>query len=117
MTLLECSKLDGLGGKAPQLRSWHAATVLPIAGKRCVLVHGGFDGEDVMGDAHVLDLDSKKWVDVSTTIAVSARAGHTAVVSGDGLAVHFFGGGDNEGTFFNDVTSIPTATIAAALEN
>ena len=115
MTLLECAKLDGLGGTAPHLRSWHAATMLPIAGTRCVLVHGGFDGEEVMGDAHVLDLDNKKWVDVSATIGLSARAGHTAVVSDDGLSVLFFGGGDNEGTFFNEVTSVSTANIAAAI--
>ena len=36
--------------------SWHAAVVLPIDGRRLVLVHGGYDGAKALSDSFVLDM-------------------------------------------------------------
>ena len=62
-------------------------------------------GNKALGDSYVLDMDKNKWTDVSAQIKLSPRAGHTAITveQGGALSIVFFGGGDNEEGFFNDV--------------
>lgn len=108
LTMLEFARLS-LAGTAPSCRSWHAATKLPFTDRRCLLVHGGYDGDNALNDAFVLDLDRERWIDVSDQFVVSARAGHAAVATtcADGsVRVSLFGGGDNDGGFFNDVSAV-----------
>jgi len=104
ITLLEFTNVTATG-PSPSMRSWHAAVALPVNGRRLVLIHGGYDGDKALGDSYVLDMDNNKWTDVSAQIKLSPRAGHTAITveQGGALSIVFFGGGDNEEGFFNDV--------------
>lgn len=78
MTMLEFTKLE-LGGDTPPPRSWHVSINLGLPGRRCVLVHGGYDGEEALKDAYVLDMDANKWIDVSAAFPSKARAGEQSI--------------------------------------
>jgi len=92
--------------------SWHTATLLPNGS---IFVYGGFDGNDASNDAFVLSGVSTtpsephqlKWTKVSTALLASARAGHTCTLSSDAEHLVVFGGGDNEGRYFNGTDIFP----------
>ena len=143
-------------------RSWHIAIPMTVNGHSCILVHGGYDGDQVrvgrfswrapaaslkltpppfrpaqaLNDVYLLDLDDMAWRPYEHSIFASPRAGvfrrparldrarvlrlgplscshlplptgHTAAILGD--HAHVFGGGDNEGRFFNSFDMLPLA--------
>jgi len=66
------------------------------------------------------DVDNLTWTTVEIEPAIQARTGHTAVCcpcrfkSRDYNTVLLFGGGDNEGKFFNDLFCISVPTSIAS---
>lgn len=93
-------------GCLPSPRSWHASAVLP---KQRIFIHGGYDGNQILTDSFIFDLALLTCTAVKTSNKLTARAGHVAMylpVEGDQEGeeeIVVFGGGDNEGEYFNDL--------------
>jgi hypothetical protein len=49
------------------------------------------------------------WRKVTAALLPSGRAGHTVTATPAGIAI--FGGGDNEGRWFDGTTVVPYATV------
>jgi hypothetical protein len=49
------------------------------------------------------------WRKVTAALLPSGRAGHTVTATPAGIAI--FGGGDNEGRWFDSTTVVPYATV------
>ncbi|XP_015251388.1 PREDICTED: tip elongation aberrant protein 3-like [Cyprinodon variegatus] len=115
-------------GKAPSPRSWHGSAVLS---ENKFLIHGGYNGNNALGDAFIFDIDTNSWTELKLPQLSVPRAGHSIItmetparhgyseeksskssVSSRTLLV--FGGGDNEGTFFSDLISISVEELLAA---
>eukprot|EP00037_Helgoeca_nana_P027250 m.311280 g.311280 ORF g.311280 m.311280 type:complete len:77 (+) comp27446_c0_seq1:1501-1731(+) len=62
--------------------------------------------------AHILDLDEKRWYDVTKAFEFAPRAGHTVVYCEAEDSLLFWGGGDND-AYFSDMHAVPLATITA----
>eukprot|EP00051_Salpingoeca_urceolata_P008483 m.106387 g.106387 ORF g.106387 m.106387 type:complete len:548 (-) comp15773_c0_seq1:74-1717(-) len=106
LSTFEFSKLQPTG-QAPSPRSWHVACVLPKhLGEQRLLVYGGYDGEDALSDAFVLDLKANSWHKVRTPLFPAPRAGLAGFVDPRTESVAFWGGGDNEGNFFQDLLQL-----------
>ncbi|XP_013412282.1 acyl-CoA-binding domain-containing protein 5 [Lingula anatina] len=105
MGFVEWTK-PNVNGTPPAPRSWHAACAL--TGKR-VLIHGGYDGNNAMDDSFIFNLDTMAWTCVNIDFGIPARVGHTIQClpykneNQDKEEILIFGGGDNEGSFFNDL--------------
>ena len=67
MELMEFEPLV-VAGVPPSPRCWHVAITLPIPGRQLMLVHGGFNGEETLSDAHILDFDQRKWSPLPATL-------------------------------------------------
>ncbi|KAM6894334.1 kelch repeat-containing protein [Lycodopsis pacificus] len=119
-------------GKAPSPRSWHGSAVLSDTK---FLIHGGYNGNNALSDAFIFDIDTNIWTEVTLPQLSVPRAGHAIITmdtanphcfSGDdedaGLdagsvtrTLLVFGGGDNEGNFFSDLTTVAVEDLLAAI--
>ncbi|KAH3852352.1 hypothetical protein DPMN_094858 [Dreissena polymorpha] len=96
-------------GTPPSPRSWHASC--PLSNNRLV-IHGGYNGDFALGDTHVFNLDKLSWTRVSVESAPCARVGHKALCvpyrhdNEEEDEIIIFGGGDNDGAYFDDLHSI-----------
>eukprot|EP01137_Pigoraptor_chileana_P013763 Opistho-2@67642 len=102
-------------GSPPSPRSWHSAVALP---DRKIVVSGGFDGENSLDDAHILDLDTMAWsaLSPSSEIFRRPRAGHvtclaTSEVASGAPAVVVSGGGDNNDFFYPGAQTVPVSLV------
>ncbi|KAM4714912.1 kelch repeat-containing protein [Anableps anableps] len=117
-------------GKAPSPRSWHGSAVLS---ETKFLIHGGYNGNNALGDAFIFDIDTNTWTKLKLPQLSLPRAGHSIITmatpAGHGHSedeesmsssssvrrtLLVFGGGDNEGTFFSDLTSVSVEELLDA---
>ena len=106
------------------MRSWHTANRIP--GTRTLVIAGGYNGNDVsiysitplwrpyspcqaLTDSFILDLDKHTWAPTKEHVLDKPTAGAASVVDGDAVAV--FGGGDNEGQFYNTIKSTKLSAL------
>ncbi|XP_035263776.1 kelch repeat-containing protein [Anguilla anguilla] len=110
-------------GTPPSPRSWHGCAVLSDSK---FLVHGGYNGNDALADTFIFDTASSSWTTVvNPSLSAVPRAGHSIITMANtyteesmedeeqimGLepcpqTLLIFGGGDNEGSFFSDLTTL-----------
>ncbi|XP_037532668.1 kelch repeat-containing protein [Nematolebias whitei] len=115
-------------GKAPSPRSWHGSAVLSDTK---FLIHGGYNGNNALSDAFVFDTESSTWTELTLPRLSVPRAGHSIITmetpgrrptseqggdvaasfGSDGRTLLVFGGGDNEGDFYSDLTSVPMEEV------
>ncbi|KPP66644.1 kelch repeat-containing protein-like [Scleropages formosus] len=116
--LMEFSAVN-TSGPSPSPRSWHGCAVLS---ESKFLVHGGYSGNAALNDTFVFNAETSCWsAVVNTQLSAAPRAGHSIITmakpSKQGSAVDeeqegpeqtllVFGGGDNEGGFFSDLTTV-----------
>ncbi|XP_014190792.1 kelch repeat-containing protein isoform X1 [Haplochromis burtoni] len=116
-------------GNPPSPRSWHGSAVLSDTK---FLIHGGYNGNNALSDAFVFDIDTNSWTEVSAPELSVPRAGHSIItmetaghrcfseededadVNG-GRALLVFGGGDNEGNFYSDLTTVAVEELLGAI--
>ncbi|XP_019111175.2 kelch repeat-containing protein [Larimichthys crocea] len=119
-------------GKAPSPRSWHSSVVLSDTK---FLIHGGYNGNNALSDTFIFDIDTSSWTEVRLPQLSVPRAGHSIITMEtashlrfldesedagvDGGAVSrtllVFGGGDNEGNFYSDLTTVAVEEVLAAI--
>uniref|UniRef100_A0A3B4YMY8 Kelch repeat-containing protein n=1 Tax=Seriola lalandi dorsalis TaxID=1841481 RepID=A0A3B4YMY8_SERLL len=116
-------------GKAPSPRSWHGSAVLSDTK---FLIHGGYNGNNALSDTFIFDIDSNSWTEVSLPQLIVPRAGHSLITmdtvsrhpfSEDdedvdmdaGRTLLVFGGGDNEGNFYSDLTTVAVEELLSAI--
>ncbi|KAM7366121.1 hypothetical protein PAMP_015589 [Pampus punctatissimus] len=110
-------------GKAPSPRSWHGSAVLSDTK---FLIHGGYNGNNALSDTFIFDTDTSNWTEVMLPQLSVPRAGHSIITMETTGRHHFseeagdvcmdagscsrtllvFGGGDNEGNFYSDLTTV-----------
>ncbi|XP_066536407.1 kelch repeat-containing protein [Hoplias malabaricus] len=109
-------------GSSPSPRSWHGCAGLSDSH---FLVHGGYNGNDALNDSYIFNTDTSCWTSLTLPRITSVpRAGHsiitmaTACTKGSSAeqqefsetspqTLLIFGGGDNEGSFFSDLVTVP----------
>ncbi|CAL8241682.1 unnamed protein product [Merluccius merluccius] len=121
-------------GKAPSPRSWHGCVALSDTK---FLVHGGYNGHIALNDTFIFDIDTNGWTEVTHPQLSVPRAGHSIIsmaMSGDGRwgsqssgveeeeggasrSLLVFGGGDNEGHFYSDLTVLSIEELLGAVEH
>ncbi|CAB1345603.1 unnamed protein product [Coregonus sp. 'balchen'] len=113
-------------GDRPAPRSGHSACV--IQGK--IYVFGGWDTPLCFNDMYMLDLDTNTWTELVHPQLSVPRAGHsiiTMALANQNLSFEddcndrnsdrthktllVFGGGDNEGNFYSDLTTLTVAKL------
>ncbi|KAF1380495.1 hypothetical protein PFLUV_G00164370 [Perca fluviatilis] len=117
-------------GKAPSPRSWHGSAVLSDTK---FLIHGGYNGNNALSDTFIFDIDANSWTEVTLPQLSVPRAGHSIITmetdghhrfSGQDEDVDagsisrrllVFGGGDNEGNFYSDLTTVAVEDLLAAI--
>ncbi|XP_028999093.1 kelch repeat-containing protein [Betta splendens] len=119
-------------GKAPSPRSWHGSAVLSDTK---FLIHGGYNGNNALSDAFIFDTDSNSWTEVKLPQLAVPRAGHSIITMETGGHPRFsendgdaamdpvpvggtllvFGGGDNEGNFYSDLTTVAVEELLGAV--
>ncbi|RVE60573.1 hypothetical protein OJAV_G00182390 [Oryzias javanicus] len=112
-------------GKAPSPRSWHGSAVLSDAK---FLIHGGYNGNNALSDAFIFDIETNSWTEVALPQLSVPRAGHSIITMETGSHHGFreegesgrktllvFGGGDNEGNFYSDLTTVAVEELLDAL--
>ncbi|XP_028419962.1 kelch repeat-containing protein isoform X1 [Perca flavescens] len=119
-------------GKAPSPRSWHGSAVLSDTK---FLIHGGYNGNNALSDTFIFDIDTNSWTEVTLPQLSVPRAGHSIITmetdghhrfSGQDEDVDVdagsvsrrllvFGGGDNEGNFYSDLTTVAVEDLLAAI--
>ncbi|XP_042368481.1 kelch repeat-containing protein [Plectropomus leopardus] len=120
-------------GKAPSPRSWHGSAVLSDTK---FLIHGGYNGNNALCDTFVFDTDTNSWTEVKLPQLSVPRAGHSIITmetaghhhrfseeDGDvdmdagsvSRALLVFGGGDNEGNFYSDLTTVAVEELLGAI--
>lgn len=124
--LMEFSKVK-TSGKAPSPRSWHGSAVLTDTK---FLIHGGYNGNNALSDAFIFDIDTNHWTEVALPQLSTPRAGHSIIametaghlplIKGEDdmnatRTLLVFGGGDNEGQFYSDVTTVAVKDLLVAL--
>lgn len=94
-------------GTVPSPRTWHASQLL--SDKRRFCVYGGFNGARALDDLFIFSSVDNSWTKLFYPGLV-CRAGHDVIrrnienESGEKLLV--FGGGDNDGHFYNDIATL-----------
>nr|XP_057924766.1 kelch repeat-containing protein isoform X2 [Doryrhamphus excisus] len=114
--LMEFSTVQ-TSGKAPSPRCWHGSAVLS---NTKFLIYGGYNGNNALSDAFVFDTDTNIWTEVTLPQLSVARAGHSFITmemdqASGSKTLLVFGGGDNEGTFYADVTTVTAEELLALL--
>ncbi|XP_019718764.1 kelch repeat-containing protein [Hippocampus comes] len=120
--LMEFSAVQ-TSGRSPAPRCWHGSAVISATK---FLIHGGYNGNNSLRDAFVFDTETNTWTEVTLPQLSLARAGHSIVAmetasDRDAEAQQadktllVFGGGDNEGAFYADVTVVAVKEILALL--
>ncbi|XP_053199534.1 kelch repeat-containing protein [Scomber japonicus] len=119
-------------GKAPSPRSWHGSAVLSDTK---FLIHGGYNGNNALSDTFIFDTDTNSWTEVTLPQLSIPRAGHSIITMETPSLHHFteeaedadmvtgsinrtllvFGGGDNEGNFYSDLTTMTVEELLAAV--
>ncbi|XP_018540479.1 kelch repeat-containing protein isoform X2 [Lates calcarifer] len=121
-------------GKAPSPRSWHGSAVLSDTK---FLIHGGYNGNNALSDTFVFDIDTNSWTEVTLPQLSVPRAGHSLITMDTAGRLHFsdedededvdmdpgsvsrtllvFGGGDNEGNFYSDLTTVAVEELLGAI--
>ncbi|XP_049923926.1 kelch repeat-containing protein [Epinephelus moara] len=120
-------------GKAPSPRSWHGSAVLSDTK---FLIHGGYNGNNALSDTFIFDIDTNSWTEVTLPQLSVPRAGHSIITmetaslhqrfSGEDEDVDMdagsvsrtllvFGGGDNEGNFYSDLTTVAVEELLGAI--
>ncbi|XP_051923280.1 kelch repeat-containing protein isoform X2 [Hippocampus zosterae] len=110
-------------GRSPAPRCWHGNAVISATK---FLIHGGYNGNNSLSDAFVFDTETNMWTEVTLPQLSLARAGHSIVAmetaSGHDAEAQqadktllVFGGGDNEGAFYADVTVVAVKELLALL--
>ncbi|XP_038587403.1 kelch repeat-containing protein [Micropterus salmoides] len=117
-------------GKAPSPRSWHGSAVLSDTK---FLIHGGYNGNNALSDTFVFDIDTNSWTEVTLPQLSVPRAGHSIITmktaghhrfseededvdtSSVNRTLLVFGGGDNEGNFFSDLTTLSVEELLQAI--
>ncbi|XP_034712401.1 kelch repeat-containing protein [Etheostoma cragini] len=118
-------------GKAPSPRSWHGSAVLSDTK---FLIHGGYNGNNALSDTFIFDIDTNSWTEMTLPQLSVPRAGHSIItmetdghhsfsredeedVDMDAGSVSrrllVFGGGDNEGNFYSDLTTVAVEDLLA----
>lgn len=96
-------------GVPPKPRSWHASCAL--SGQR-IMIHGGYDGNLALDDTHIFSMDKLCWTQVKVENKPLARVGHKALCmpyrhdNEEEDEVIIFGGGDNDGAYFEDLIGL-----------
>uniref|UniRef100_A0A1A8I8U0 Kelch repeat-containing protein n=1 Tax=Nothobranchius kuhntae TaxID=321403 RepID=A0A1A8I8U0_NOTKU len=113
-------------GKAPSARSWHGSAVLSDTK---FMIHGGYNGNSALSDAFVFDTETNSWTELALPQLSVPRAGHS-IITMETPSHHLpskedagvvkktllvFGGGDNEGRFYSDLTTVAVETLLDAL--
>jgi len=94
-------------GSVPSPRIWHASQLLSDNKRFCI--YGGFNGVHALDDLFIFSSVDNSWTKLFYPGLV-CRAGHDVIrrsndsESGDKLLV--FGGGDNDGHFYNDIATL-----------
>ncbi|XP_039996330.1 kelch repeat-containing protein isoform X2 [Xiphias gladius] len=119
-------------GKAPSPRSWHGSAVLSDTK---FLIHGGYNGNNALSDTFIFDIDTNRWTEVTLPQLSVPRAGHSLITMDtashhcfaeegedadmdEGFASRtllVFGGGDNEGNFYSDLTTVAAEELLSAI--
>ncbi|XP_037613669.1 kelch repeat-containing protein [Sebastes umbrosus] len=120
-------------GKAPSPRSWHGSAVLSDTK---FLIHGGYNGNNALSDTFIFDIDTNSWTEVTLPQLSVPRAGHSIITmetadhrrfSGEeedaditdvgsvSRTLLVFGGGDNEGNFYSDLTTVAVEDLLGAI--
>ncbi|XP_026869803.2 kelch repeat-containing protein [Electrophorus electricus] len=122
LCLMEFSAVQ-TSGSTPSPRSWHGCAALSDS---CFLVHGGYNGNVALSDAFIFNTDTSCWTSLALSPLTSEpRAGHSIITmattcikgfSGEqeessSQALLIFGGGDNEGSFFSDLITMPVKNL------
>ncbi|KAF7657336.1 hypothetical protein LDENG_00027720 [Lucifuga dentata] len=124
--LMEFSRVK-TSGKAPSPRSWHGSAVLSDTK---FLIHGGYNGNNALSDTFIFDTDTNSWTEVTHPKLSVPRAGHSIITMETAGRLRFseeedkddvartllvFGGGDNEGNFYSDLTTITVQELLSAV--
>ncbi|XP_061525417.1 kelch repeat-containing protein isoform X2 [Phycodurus eques] len=120
--LMEFSAVQ-TSGRAPSPRCWHGSAVISASK---FWIHGGYNGNNALSDAFVFDTDTNLWAEVTLPQLSLARAGHSVIAVETPTGRHaagreadktllVFGGGDNEGAFYGDVTAVAVKELLALL--
>ncbi|XP_056156821.1 kelch repeat-containing protein [Lampris incognitus] len=116
-------------GKAPSPRSWHGSAVLSDTK---FLIYGGYNGNNALMDTFIFDTDTNSWTEVTHPQLSVPRAGHTVISMETAACLHHrdeedgaertttrtllvFGGGDNEGNFYSDLTTVPVDELLSGV--
>ncbi|KAL4237985.1 hypothetical protein ACF0H5_002696 [Mactra antiquata] len=108
MSIVEWSQ-PHVSGTPPSPRSWHASCALS---NNRLLIHGGYNGDFALEDTHIFNLDELNWCRIVVENKPSARVGHKALCmpyrhdNEEEDEVIIFGGGDNDGAYFDDIYSL-----------
>ncbi|CAF89400.1 unnamed protein product, partial [Tetraodon nigroviridis] len=115
-------------GKSPSPRSGHSACVMQ---ERKIYVFGGWDTPVCYNDMYMLDLDTNTWTEVDVPQLSVPRAGHSIITMETpgarcsaaeeeedgavsvGRTLLVFGGGDNEGSYYSDLTTVAVEEVLA----
>ncbi|XP_053716526.1 kelch repeat-containing protein isoform X2 [Synchiropus splendidus] len=119
--LMEFSSVE-TSGSVPSPRSWHGSAVLS---ETKFLIHGGYNGSHALSDAFIFDTEYNTWTTMALPQLSLPRAGHSIITmettdchrfpgshEGDDTGnrraktLLVFGGGDNEGNFYCDLTTV-----------
>ncbi|CAJ1086418.1 kelch repeat-containing protein isoform X1 [Xyrichtys novacula] len=114
-------------GKAPCPRSWHGSVVISDTK---FLIHGGYNGDRALSDTFIFDTDTNSWTEVTLPHLSLPRAGHSIITmeadahrciseeknpGSISRTLLVFGGGDNEGNFYSDLTTVSVEELLAAI--
>ncbi|XP_051756373.1 kelch repeat-containing protein isoform X1 [Ctenopharyngodon idella] len=113
-------------GTAPSPRSWHGCAVLSDCS---FLIHGGYNGNNALSDTFIFNTDTSCWSSLILPQLNSVpRAGHSIITmpttcrkgsideqeelsESAPQTLLVFGGGDNEGSFFSDLFTMPVEEL------
>ncbi|KAL0969906.1 hypothetical protein UPYG_G00234330 [Umbra pygmaea] len=119
--LMEFSAVQ-TNGLPPSPRSWHGCALLSDS---TFVVHGGYSGNQALNDTFTFNTDTNTWTELLHPQLSVPRAGHsiiTMVLANENPSSEengnnqnsdhspktllIFGGGDNEGNFYSDLTTV-----------
>ncbi|KAJ8007795.1 hypothetical protein DPEC_G00097900 [Dallia pectoralis] len=122
--LMEFSTVQ-TNGSPPSPRSWHGCALLSDS---TFVVHGGYNGTLALSDTFTFNTDTNTWAELVHPQLALPRAGHsiiTMVLPNQNISPEdnnqnsdhtlktllIFGGGDNEGNFYSDLTALTVTEL------